>query len=111
MRPTDKELNDMIAELDKDGSGDIDLREFLLAMQSKIQDAEGEEIIKDAFRMFDEDNSGSLDYDEIRNILSNMGEKMNSEEIEELIKTVDYDGDGAVDLKEFMAVVLDRVPI
>jgi Ca2+-binding EF-hand superfamily protein len=36
------------------------------------------------------------------------GEKMDDDEITELIQTVDIDGDGEVDLKEFMAVVLDR---
>ena len=36
------------------------------------------------------------------------GEKMEDDEITELINTVDIDGDGEVDLKEFMAVVLDR---
>merc|ERR1712167_506328 len=45
MTPTEDELEAMIKELDQDGSGDIDLNEFLSAMQSKLIDPEGEEII------------------------------------------------------------------
>jgi Ca2+-binding EF-hand superfamily protein len=33
---------------------------------------------------------------------------MEDDEITELINTVDQDGDGEVDLKEFMCVVLDK---
>merc|ERR1711907_13310 len=111
MQPTDRELEDMVNELDQDKSGDIDLHEFLLAMQSKIQDAEGEEIVKEAFRMFDEDDSGTLDHNEMTKILENMGERLDKQEIQDLIETVDVDGDGEIDLKEFLAVVLDRAAV
>merc|ERR1711934_192128 len=109
--PTADQLDAMIAELDQDGSGDIDLNEFLVAMQAKLQDAEGEEIVTEAFRMFDMDGSGALDHKEMEVILSNMGEMMSQEDIDALIETVDADGDGEVDLKEFLAVVLDRAAV
>merc|ERR1712072_1487674 len=100
MTPTNDELKAMIQELDTDESGDIDLKEFLTAMQAKTQDPEGEEIIKDAFKTCDADGSGALSHQEMRDVLQHLGEKMEDEEITELIKTVDLDGDGEVDLKE-----------
>merc|ERR1711939_521618 len=108
MTPTDTELKAMITELDQDQSGDIDLKEFLTAMQAKTQDPEGEEIIMEAFKIMDADGSGTLSHSEFREVLQHLGEKMDDEEITELINTVDLDGDGEVDLKEFLAVVLDR---
>merc|ERR1711934_735169 len=108
MTPTDHELKAMIEELDQDESGDIDLKEFLTAMQSKTQDPEGEEIIKEAFKTFDIDGSGTLSHSEMREVLMHLGEKMDDDEITDLIQTVDIDGDGEIDLKEFLAVVLDR---
>merc|ERR1711968_85801 len=108
MTPTDDELKAMVAELDQDDSGDIDLKEFLAAMQAKTQDPEGEEIIMEAFKTFDADGSGALSHNEMKEVLSHLGEKMDADEISELIHTVDIDGDGEVDLKEFLAVVLDR---
>merc|ERR1711871_178707 len=108
MTPTDDELRAMVSELDQDESGDIDLKEFLSAMQSKTQDPEGEEIIMEAFKTFDADASGALSHSEMREVLSKLGEKMDDDEITELIQTVDIDGDGEVDLGEFLAVVLDR---
>merc|ERR1711898_87338 len=108
MTPTDDELKAMIQELDQDDSGDIDLQEFLSAMQSKTSDPEGEEIIMDAFKTFDADGSGALSHQELRDVLNSMGEKMEDDEITELIQAIDIDGDGEVDVKEFLAVVLDR---
>lgn len=78
------------------------------AMQAKTQDPEGEEIIQDAFKIFDADGSGKLSHSEMREVLQKLGEKMEDDEIQDLIVTVDQDGDGEVDLKEFLAVVLDR---
>merc|ERR1712072_212400 len=66
MTPTDDELKAMIEELDADGSGDIDLKEFLSAMQAKRSDPEAEEIITEAFKTFDADGSGALSHAELR---------------------------------------------
>merc|ERR1712010_218739 len=108
MTPTDTELKAMITELDQDQSGDIDLKEFLTAMQAKTQDPEGEEIIMEAFKIMDADGSGALSHAEMRDVLQHLGEKMDDEEITDLINTVDLDGDGEIQLNEFLAVVLDR---
>jgi Ca2+-binding EF-hand superfamily protein len=64
----------MIEELDADGSGDIDLKEFLSAMQAKRSDPEAEEIITEAFKTFDADASGALSHAELRDVLGHLGE-------------------------------------
>merc|ERR1712153_203166 len=118
------------AAMDSDGSGlitsaefrdvclsvgmtptDSDLQEFLKAMQDKLQDPEGEEIISEAFKMFDSDGSGALSHAEMKTVLVNLGEKMEDEEVMELINAADVDGDGEVNLKEFLAIVLDRAAV
>merc|ERR1711939_210600 len=106
MTPTDDELKAMITELDQDSSGDIDLKEFLTAMQAKTQDPEGEEIIMEAFKIFDVDGSGALSHQEMREVLQHLGEKMEDEEITDLIAAVDQNDDGEIQLNEFLAVVL-----
>lgn len=50
-------------------------------MQSKNIDPEGEAIISGAFKMFDTDASGALDYNEMKILLTNLGEKMDDEEV------------------------------
>ena len=50
-------------------------------MQSKNIDPEGAAIISGAFKMFDTDSSGALDYNEMKILLTNLGEKMDDEEV------------------------------
>uniref|UniRef100_A0A8D0EI66 EF-hand domain-containing protein n=1 Tax=Strix occidentalis caurina TaxID=311401 RepID=A0A8D0EI66_STROC len=48
--PTEAELQDMVGEVDADGSGTIDFPEFLSLMARKMRDTDSEEEIREAFR-------------------------------------------------------------
>lgn len=50
----------MISEIDKDGSGTIDFEEFLTMMTAKMGERDSREEILKAFRLFDDDNSGTI---------------------------------------------------
>ena len=47
--------------------------------------------------MFDKDGDGYIDAMELRHLLTNLGEKLTEEEVDEMIREVDVDGDGKVD--------------
>uniref|UniRef100_A0A8B9IX31 EF-hand domain-containing protein n=1 Tax=Amazona collaria TaxID=241587 RepID=A0A8B9IX31_9PSIT len=47
--PTEAELQDMVGEVDADGSGTIDFPEFLSLMARKMRDTDSEEEIREAF--------------------------------------------------------------
>jgi hypothetical protein len=51
--PTEAELKEMIAEVDKDGNGTIDFQEFLDLMSRHMRQADTEEEIREAFKVFD----------------------------------------------------------
>ena len=51
--PTEAELQDMVNEVDKDGTGSIDFPEFLTMMGLKINEENAEEELREAFRVFD----------------------------------------------------------
>ena len=59
-------------------------------------DTEGEEEIKEAFRVFDKDGNGHISAAELRHIMTNLGEKLTDEEVDEMIKEADIDGDGHI---------------
>ena len=46
-------VKEMIADADKDGTGTLDLIEFLQMMKEKIREQNKEEEIGEAFRVFD----------------------------------------------------------
>ena len=51
--PTEAELQDMVNEVDKDGTGSIDFPEFLAMMAMKINEQNAEDEIREAFKVFD----------------------------------------------------------
>ncbi|XP_064638085.1 calmodulin-A-like [Lineus longissimus] len=106
--PTLAELDEMIAEVDKSGSGTIDFPEFLTMVARKIKDCDSEEEVKQAFRVFDKDGNGFISAVELRHVMTNMGEKLTDEEVDEMIREADIDGDGQVNYEDFVKMMMSR---
>ena len=103
--PTEAELQDMINEVDSDGNGTIDFPEFLTMMAKKMKDADSENEIKEAFAVFDKDGNGYISAAELRHVMNNLGEKLTDEEVDEMIREADVDGDGQVNYEEFVLMM------
>merc|ERR1711896_84486 len=95
--PTEAELQDMINEVDADGNGTIDFPEFLSLMARKMRDTDTEEELIEAFKVFDRDGNGLISAAESRHVMTNLGEKLTDEEVDEMIKEADVDGDAYED--------------
>jgi len=106
--PTEAELQDMINEVDADGNGTIDFPEFLNLMARKMKDADSEEELKEAFRVFDKDQNGFISAAELRHVMTNLGEKLTDEEVDEMIREADVDGDGQINYDEFVKVMMAK---
>ncbi len=96
----------MINEVDADGNGTIDFPEFLTMMARKMKDSDSEEEILEAFKVFDKDGNGFISAAELRHIMTNLGEKLTDEEVDEMIREADVDGDGQINYEEFVKVSL-----
>ena len=94
--PTEAELMDMINEVDVDGNGTVDFDEFLIMMVRKSKEADSEEELKQAFQVFDKDGNGFISAAELRYVMTSLGEKLTQEEVDEMIREADTDGDGQV---------------
>ncbi|XP_008197239.1 neo-calmodulin isoform X2 [Tribolium castaneum] len=104
-RPTETELRDMVNEVDQDGNGTIEFNEFLQMMSKKLKDADGEEELKEAFRVFDKNNDGLISSNELRHVMTSLGERLSEEEVDDMIKEADLDGDGQVNYEEFVNIL------
>lgn len=58
--PTESELNELIAEVDTDKNGSINFEEFVALMMKKMQHEDKEEDIREAFKVFDKQNTGKI---------------------------------------------------
>lgn len=61
--------------------------------------------IKEAFEAFDLDHNNFVGAAEIRHVLINIGEQPTDDEVDEMIRMVDKDGDGQVSFEEFYEMV------
>ena len=58
--PSEAELQDIINEVDIDGNGTIDFKEFQGLMARKMRDNDSEEELIEAFKVFDRDGNGLI---------------------------------------------------
>mmetsp|Transcript_3482 Transcript_3482/g.533 ORF Transcript_3482/g.533 Transcript_3482/m.533 type:complete len:81 (-) Transcript_3482:214-456(-) len=79
----------MINEIDADGNGLIDFDEFCKLMAKKMKDTDTEEELIEAFKVFDRDNNGKIDADELRFGMIHLGAKLSPELVDEIIKIAD----------------------
>jgi Ca2+-binding EF-hand superfamily protein len=62
--------------------------------------------VKEAFRVYDPNNTGFVDVDTLNQIMSRMGYgDMTKEDMDVLIKTADVDGDGRISLEDFRSML------
>jgi calmodulin len=125
--PTEAGLQEMIKEVDANGDGTIDFPEFLNLMAKKMQvrwpvyrlhlqahpfappqDTDTEDDLKEAFKVFDKDNDGYISAPELRHVLTNIGEKLSDEEVDEMIREADIDGDGQINYEEFVKMMINK---
>lgn len=73
--------------------------EFLTMMARKMKDTDSEEEIREAFKVFDRDNNGFISAAELRHVMTSIGEKLTDDEVDEMIREADQDGDGRIDCR------------
>ena len=98
----------LFLQIDADGSGTIDFPEFLTMMARKMKDTDSEEEILEAFKVFDKDGNGFISAAELRHIMTNLGEKLTDEEVDEMIREADIDGDGQINYEEFVKIMMSK---
>merc|ERR1712139_508969 len=95
-------------DADTNGNGTIDYSEFLAATLDHRAVIK-EDLCWEAFRAFDKNGDGLLTQEEIAHALKQPGldEYVGHDVIEKLMLDVDTNGDGVIDFKEFMAMMVD----
>jgi len=64
-----------------------------------------EDEIKKAFALFDDDQTGSISVRNLRRVARELGEELKDEELQAMIDEFDKNGDGVIDLDEFMGIM------
>eukprot|EP00340_Litonotus_pictus_P001992 CAMPEP_0170526000 /NCGR_PEP_ID=MMETSP0209-20121228/11462_1 /TAXON_ID=665100 ORGANISM="Litonotus pictus, Strain P1" /NCGR_SAMPLE_ID=MMETSP0209 /ASSEMBLY_ACC=CAM_ASM_000301 /LENGTH=116 /DNA_ID=CAMNT_0010815589 /DNA_START=57 /DNA_END=407 /DNA_ORIENTATION=- len=106
--PTEGEVQDMIAEVDIDGNGNINFQEYISLMARRMRDGDLEEEMKQVFRLFDRDGNGLIGASELKSLMIGIGEKITDDEVEDMIREADKDGDRFISYQEFKDIIENK---
>jgi len=105
---TEETLQETIAEIDEDGSGQIEFEEFTILAAKFIVEEDDEDVqkeLKEAFRLYDKDGQGYITTATLKQILHEIDDKLTEDDLAGIIDEVDEDGSGTVDFDEFMEMM------
>ena len=84
--------------------GPINFTMFLTLFGEKLQGTDPEEVIKNAFGCFDEENNGILNEERLRELLTTMGDRFTDEDVDEMYREAPIKN-GMFDYIEFTRIL------
>merc|ERR1711871_868465 len=100
----------LVRNMDRDGGGTIEFEEFVIVLEALQRTTHREVRLHSAdfihllFRIFDQDDDGTVNQDEVSRILTEFG-KWDQADLVKLFREMDADGGGEVSKSEFAEFV------
>ena len=103
-------LQNMLADIDKNGNANIDFDEFIDMMTAKMSDKDTREDLEKVFDLFiGDDNTDKIDIKHLKRVCKELNENMTDDELNEMIVRADLDRDGKVNFEEFYAIMTKKI--
>ena len=88
---------------DPEGTGVISKDNFLTTVEAMFSlTKENVNELLEAFKVFDINNTGKISVKNLKNVLMNYGNEFKENEIDEIIKYIDVDKSGNIDIEDFV---------
>mmetsp|Transcript_8714 Transcript_8714/g.20383 ORF Transcript_8714/g.20383 Transcript_8714/m.20383 type:complete len:219 (+) Transcript_8714:1-657(+) len=100
-----REVLAMVEGMGKGRDDVVDYEEFLQVMSIKMATRDSRSEISKVFRLFDEDQTGRISFDNLKRVIEMVGESISDAEIEDMITEADRDGDGEIGEADFYRVM------
>ena len=95
----------MVEDIDSDGNGTIEFKEFIGTMTGKMGEKDSREDIVKVFAMFDDDSTNKISFRNLARVAEELGEAVDDEELQDMINQSDKDGDGEINFDEFYRIM------
>jgi len=103
--PRKDEIKKMLASVSADQSGEVTREQFTEMMASRLIEKDTRDEIAKAFRLFDDDETGKITFQNLKRVAKELGESISDEELRDMIHEADLDGDGQVNEEEFYRIM------
>ncbi|KAM9794354.1 centrin-3 isoform X1 [Syngnathus typhle] len=95
----------ILKDYDVRQTGKISFEDFNEVVSGLIQERDPKEEILKAFRLFDDDESGTISLRNLKRVARELGENTSDEELRSMIDAFDADGDGEINQEEFLSIM------
>ena len=101
----DDDEQNFLQAADPDNSGKISKDNFLATVEAMFSLAK-EEVneLLEAFKVFDLKNTGKISVKNFKKVLTDIGQEFSEEEVDDLLKYIDIDRDGNINIKDFIQI-------
>ena len=99
------ELDDLIREKGEGPRHFLSFPDFQEFLGMKMKTRNQNEEIRKAFKLFKDGEEGNITIDDIRKIAKEMNNGLTEEDLEIMIREFDVDGDGEINMAEFMTIM------
>ncbi|CAL5211473.1 unnamed protein product [Lathyrus oleraceus] len=99
----DPDIQTLIDAADSDGNGNLNCEEFI-TMSVHLRRIGNDEHLSEAFDFFDKNKSGYVEFDELKDALSD-DDSTDDQVVRDILNDVDLDKDGRISFEEFKAMM------
>jgi len=93
-----------LKEMLKECPDKINFTHFLTLFGEKLHGTDSETMLRDAFKMFDEENTGKLHEEYVKDLLQNVGDQYSKDKVKQVWKEAPIDG-GQLDYLKFVLLI------
>ncbi len=105
--PTEREMADYYKKYDPTSTGIVSLKAVMTIVNQKMLDSDTIDELVEAMRLFDTDHDGKVTVPELRWALTKLGDCFEEQQVDEMLKEIDKDNTGFVDVLEFARVTFN----
>ncbi|KAE9605878.1 hypothetical protein Lal_00024630 [Lupinus albus] len=102
---SEQEVRTMMQNGDKNKDGLLSISEFLEMNTKDLESGNLSNVLRTTFEALDEDGNEILTGQELHDVMGNLGLGLSLESCQNIVTSLDMDGDGAVSLDEFRLIV------
>ncbi|XP_063687844.1 uncharacterized protein LOC134821110 [Bolinopsis microptera] len=109
LKPSPEEVSEMVAKVDINNDGIIDICEFIRMMslqQNPMITPESQ--LEDIFEIFDQDNIGFMTMDVLRQVMLSLAHPVSEDGLDDLMKRGDRRGEGRLTKKDFIRMMMNK---
>ena len=101
----ENEVQNFLKSADPENTGKISKENFLTTMEALFSlNNDGVNELLDAFKVFDVNNTGKISVKNFKKVLVDVGKNFTEAEADDIIKYINVDKDGNINIEEFIQV-------